>query len=208
MTSPTRNSDSVRQQSSSHRVPRRMLVALAGLSACLAAGATVVGAMAVADDSPSAQPNRAPLPAHIRDLEAAATPDPLPAHLRALEAAASRNSDFGAKMNSICVENGRQFDAIGEPETPDEIATMTPRLIAVFDESIDRIERLDAGDDSDTHQRFVALGRQQSDLLGRWQAAVVASDGATLDEVIAEMGAVATESNGLAVELGAPDCAG
>lgn len=190
-------------------VSRPKLAALGVLIACLAAGLTLLVAMASASDDVV---RHAPLPNHIQTLQDnAADENPLPAHLQQLEAAQVRSTtaaqSVATQMNAICDENGRRFEAIGHPETLEEIAAMVPALRAAFDESIARIEDLEVeGSAAAKHNAFVALAREQSSLLHQMSRAAANADADALNLATAQMGPVAEASDAIAIELGASTC--
>ncbi len=119
------------------------------------------------------------------------------------------SAELATEMNQLCVDNGLAFDEIGHPENFEEIAAMTPQLIEVFDRTLAKHAQLDVGpDESGAVTEFVALGEQQSDLLGRLQTAAATEDGAGFEEVVGEMDIVAERSAVIATNLGATECLG
>ncbi|MFW2381946.1 MAG: hypothetical protein ACN4GZ_09325 [Acidimicrobiales bacterium] len=119
------------------------------------------------------------------------------------------STELASEMNLICADNGEKFEEIGHPENLEEIALMTPKMIEVFDSTLSKLDQLDAGNHASADvEEFVALGRQQSELMGRLQVAAASGDGADLDAVVGEMGAVAERSDAIASTLGATECVG
>ena len=119
------------------------------------------------------------------------------------------STELATEMNMICADNGEKFAEVGHPENLEEIALMTPQLIEVFDATLAKLDQLDTGSDAaDAVDEFVALGKQQSELMGRLQVAAASGGGDEFDAVIGEMGVVAERSDALANTLDATECIG
>ena len=117
--------------------------------------------------------------------------------------------EYSSQLNKICTELNTKNDAIGDPQSLDDVVKKGPQLQDAFQSAIDEVENLDPPDEfKDAHARFVALGKQIHSKIDELIDAAKKKDAAKLQAIGATIDPLNTESNKIAAEqLGAPACA-
>jgi hypothetical protein len=115
--------------------------------------------------------------------------------------------EYAAQMNEICENNATEIDKIPQPESLEEMAEATPLFAAALGEAADRMEELEPPTEiAEQADRFVALGEQQSELMVELGNAAAAGDAEAFDEISTQMGENASESDAIAIAIGASAC--
>jgi hypothetical protein len=116
--------------------------------------------------------------------------------------------EYGKELNTICADYDARVKAIGEPGSIEELGTKGPKLRAEFDRAIAKAEKLEPPDElAETHDQFIAKGKQLSGLIGDLIEAAKKNDAKKIAEVGTQAELIGNESDKLGEKLGAPACA-
>ena len=116
--------------------------------------------------------------------------------------------EYSSQLNKICTELNDKNNAIGDPQSIDEVVTKGPQLQDAFQSAIDEVENLNPPDElKDAHERFLSLGKQIHSKIDDLIAAAKKKDLAKAQQIGATIDPLNTESNEIArTKLGAPAC--
>jgi hypothetical protein len=125
------------------------------------------------------------------------------------EAGGLTREEFVSELDQICAEFDAAQDELGEPESLEDLAELGPEIEAEFDAAIQDARDLgeppeEIADDVD---RFLDLAEEQKSLVGDLVAAVADGDVQRVGEIAEEGEELDEESDRIATELGAENCA-
>jgi predicted nucleic acid-binding Zn-ribbon protein len=117
--------------------------------------------------------------------------------------------EFVAELDQICADFNAKQDEIGEPETLEDVAEQGPQVQAEFEAAVERIRDLgdppaEIAEDAD---RFREIAEDSQRLIGDLVDAAEANDLQRAEAIAEEGQALNDESEEIARELGAENCA-
>jgi uncharacterized protein YPO0396 len=125
------------------------------------------------------------------------------------EAGGLTKEEFVAQLDEICADFNAKQDEIGEPETIEEVAEQGPQVQAEFEAAVERIRDLgdppaEIAEDAD---RFLEIADESQRLIGDLVEAAEENDLERASQIAEEGQALNDESEEIARELGAENCA-
>ena len=116
--------------------------------------------------------------------------------------------DYVARLNEACADYAREHDAIGEPESIDDLREKGPRIVAVFERLVERVRKLEPPDELEGEaQKLLEIGDRQLEVLRGLTKAAREGSVAKLERLVAESARLNEEARGLFRRIGATDCA-
>ncbi|MEX2644981.1 MAG: hypothetical protein WD249_01840 [Gaiellaceae bacterium] len=125
------------------------------------------------------------------------------------EAGGLTKEEFVAQLDQICADFNAKQEEIGDPESLEDIVEQGPRVQDEFEAAIERIRDLgdppaEIAEDAD---RFLEIADESQRLIGELVEAAEDDDLQRAGEIAEEGDALNEESEEIATELGAENCA-
>ena len=115
--------------------------------------------------------------------------------------------DFQTQANAICSKYDKQLDAIGSPESIDEIPDLVDQALAILDKEIDEIAALNPPEElQDDFDKMLAASDRTKAAATDLSEAAKAGDQAAVQKALEEGNAASNEADDLAADLGLSDC--
>jgi hypothetical protein len=117
--------------------------------------------------------------------------------------------EYVSKLNAICIAADERGKEIGDPQSREEFIAKAPRIIDVVGEAIGDAKDLGGPPDeiAEPANRFIEIGERQVEIVEDLLDAARNNDSAKYQELAAEFERLSGESDEIATQLGAPDCA-
>ncbi len=115
--------------------------------------------------------------------------------------------EFIAQADAICKEANEKLDALGEPASFEEVASLAGDAIAIQEDAIAQLRALEppAEDEATLNEAYALLDRQVE--VGRQiQEAAAAGDAAKIEELVAEIEPIDEEADQIAADYGLEEC--
>jgi hypothetical protein len=115
---------------------------------------------------------------------------------------------YASRLSAMCESFRTKEQTIGEPRTLEDLVEKGPRVLAAFDETIDKVHSLKAPTEiADQTDRLADLTDEQRGVLAELVDAAKKNDVAKVQELVAKNARVNDEAGSLARDLGAKSCA-
>jgi hypothetical protein len=115
--------------------------------------------------------------------------------------------EFLQQADAICAEANQQLDALGEPQSVEELATMAPQALSISEQTLDSLRELSPPEELEAQfDRALELLGQQNALAQELVTAAEAGDQAQLESIVAQAEPLDTEADAIADELGLEEC--
>jgi hypothetical protein len=117
--------------------------------------------------------------------------------------------EYVSKLNAICADVTQKREEIGDLQGLADVVEKGPRLLDAFDMAIDQVKNLGdpPGEIAGQVDRFIELSEERRDLIEQTIDAARDGDTAKISELSSKTDPLDSESDDIAKELGASDCA-
>ena len=115
--------------------------------------------------------------------------------------------DYIAQADAICKATNEEIDALGEPETLEEVATLAADAIKLQEDGLAELRALEPPEaDEATLNEAYALVEQQVDLGRQIQEAAEAGDMEKIQELLTQGEPIDDQADAIATEYGLTEC--
>lgn len=116
--------------------------------------------------------------------------------------------ELQSRVNAICAKVDRQLQALGEPESIDEVAEFARKATSLAREGVAELRALEPPEDDERqYDRFLAEGDRVVALSRRLEKAAEEADAEALEQILQEARDSEERSDRVARDLGFDECA-
>lgn len=117
------------------------------------------------------------------------------------------SEEFVQQADAICEKANQQLDALGEPQSVEELATMAAEALSISEQSVDALRELNPPEEFQAQfDRALDLLQQQNELGQDLVAAAEDGNQTQIEAIVADGEPLDTEADAIADELGLTDC--
>jgi hypothetical protein len=117
--------------------------------------------------------------------------------------------EFQSQANAICAKYQKQLDALQEPQSLDQIPDLVDQALAIIDQEIEEISRLNPPDEfQGDFNRMIEQAGKTKQAANDLSSAAKANDQAAVQKALDEGNAASDEADKIAGDLGLDSCKG
>jgi hypothetical protein len=113
-----------------------------------------------------------------------------------------------SQADAICGEYERKLDALGEPQSIQEVEALADDAKPIVQEGVDKLAALEPPEDlEDDYDRWIELNRESITVIDNLKEAAASGDEARVQQVVEEAQSTENEADAIAGQIGLDECA-